>query len=283
MTGGSDISNDNFPKRRMRPALGCFTEVGIWDGPDPEQAFASAYAAINEIEQLMSFHNPDSELSRLNKAGARGTTVSSPTLRVLRLSRALTAKSNDRFNCTVGGTLVRAGALPDHDFGDVLRRGDASDILIDGNHVALRRPVLVTLDGIAKGFAVDRAVRALKACGVSSGWVNAGGDLRVFGEHLLTIERRDEHGSPLPWGQLGNAALATSQIGRPDPERFPSMLVGANGPSQHSGSVTILARQAWRADALTKIAASLQGPDLKTEIERLGGVLAADPESGEVW
>src|SRR5690242_18736158 len=38
------------------------------------------------------------------------------------------------------------------------------------------------LDGIAKGFAVDRAVEALQAEDVASGVVNAGGDLRVFGE-----------------------------------------------------------------------------------------------------
>ena len=281
MTGNAEPNNIATPKRRMRPALGCFTEVGIWDGPDCDYAFSAAYDAIDEIERLMSFHNPESELSRLNKSGAKGINASSPTLRVLRLARALTAKSNGLFNCTVGGTLVRAGALPDHGFEDYIERGDASDIRITGKHVSLCRPVLITLDGIAKGFAVDRAVCALKTCGVTSGWVNAGGDLRVFGEYLLTIERRNEQGRPHPWGQLGNAALATSQTGRPDPERFPSLLVGADGLSKQSGSVTILAKQAWRADALTKIAASLQEPELKAEVERLGGILAADPINGD--
>src|ERR671935_3250985 len=37
------------------------------------------------------------------------------------------------------------------------------------------------LDGIAKGFAVDRAVEALQHAGIRDGVVNAGGDLRVFG------------------------------------------------------------------------------------------------------
>jgi thiamine biosynthesis lipoprotein ApbE len=41
--------------------------------------------------------------------------------------------------------------------------------------------LIVDLGGIAKGFAVDRAVKALKCAGLASGVVNAGGDLRVFG------------------------------------------------------------------------------------------------------
>ncbi|RDV24218.1 hypothetical protein DXV75_15440 [Alteromonas aestuariivivens] len=37
----------------------------------------------------------------------------------------------------------------------------------------LRRPVLITLDGIAKGYAVDLGVRALKLAGIKAGWINA--------------------------------------------------------------------------------------------------------------
>src|SRR5437764_6578478 len=39
-----------------------------------------------------------------------------------------------------------------------------------------------SLDGIAKGFAVDRAVECLQDAGIAAGVVNAGGDLRVFGD-----------------------------------------------------------------------------------------------------
>src|SRR6266446_2955361 len=43
------------------------------------------------------------------------------------------------------------------------------------------------LDGIAKGFAVDRAVECLRDAGVVAGVVNAGGDLRIFGDALEEI------------------------------------------------------------------------------------------------
>src|SRR5437762_3907929 len=43
------------------------------------------------------------------------------------------------------------------------------------------------LDGIAKGFAVDCAVETLQLAGLRAGVVNAGGDLRVFGEAFEDI------------------------------------------------------------------------------------------------
>jgi FAD:protein FMN transferase len=45
------------------------------------------------------------------------------------------------------------------------------------DHIRFRRRVIVDLGGIAKGFAVDRAIEALKDHGVAAGIVNAGGDL----------------------------------------------------------------------------------------------------------
>jgi FAD:protein FMN transferase len=40
----------------------------------------------------------------------------------------------------------------------------------------------INLNGIAKGYAVDKAVQVLENFGIPNGLVNAGGDLRLFGE-----------------------------------------------------------------------------------------------------
>src|SRR4029078_3507060 len=73
-------------------------------------------------------------------------------------------------------------------------------------------PLSLDLGGLAKGFAVDRAVEALQLDGVSSAVVNAGGDVRVFGARSSTIHVR--HPScPQTLAhtiQLHRAALATS-------------------------------------------------------------------------
>src|SRR5437762_3289177 len=68
------------------------------------------------------------------------------------------------------------------------------------------------LDGIAKGFAVDRAVECLQSAGIRSGVVNAGGDLRVFGDALEDVYVRAPQRPErlIHIGKVRDAAVATS-------------------------------------------------------------------------
>jgi len=103
------------------------------------------------------------------------------------------------------------------------------------------------LDGIAKGFAVDRAVECLQDAGIGAGVVNAGGDLRVFGDDLEEIHVRlpQRPAQLLRVGQLRNAAIATSGCaGLVDP-------ISAPGRSPAVGA-TVIASDCITADALTK-------------------------------
>src|SRR6266849_2916838 len=83
------------------------------------------------------------------------------------------------------------------------------------------------LDGIAKGFAVDRAVECLQDAGIAAGVVNAGGALRVFGDPLEEIHARlpQRPAQLLRIGQLRNAAIATSgRTGLVDPLSAPGRI-----------------------------------------------------------
>ena len=98
------------------------------------------------------------------------------------------------------------------------------------------------LDGIAKGFAVDRAVEILQASG-ATGCVNAGGDLRLFGDRFEDIHVR--RGTDLIGiGRLRDAAVATSEN---------KLLVDPRGALRGAAqAVTIIAADCMTADALTK-------------------------------
>jgi FAD:protein FMN transferase len=103
------------------------------------------------------------------------------------------------------------------------------------------------LDGIAKGFAVDRAVAALQSAGIRAGVVNAGGDLRVFGEAFEEVYVRPPQlpDRLLHIGRLRNAAVATSAatlLVDPRPARRALRAAGA----------TVIAADCMTADALTK-------------------------------
>lgn len=264
--------------RRMRPLLGCYVEVGA-TGRGAAAALAGGFERLEQAHAWWSFHSPDSELTRINGHPGERVPATRATLHLLRLARAVTAASGGAFNCTVGGELVARGILPDHGGPAALPAGTAQDIELGAGWVRLARPVRLTLDGIAKGFAVDLAVAAMRAADVQGGWVNAGGDLRVFGTTALPVTRREEDGTHAPLGLVRDAAVATSRVGFERSADFQGCVVSASGRMPARGLHTVMARSAWRADALTKVAAH-HAPAARAEaVRRLGGLLL-EPQGG---
>jgi FAD:protein FMN transferase len=252
--------------RRMKPLLGTFVEIGVFE-PDAAApgAIAAAFAEIAAFGRAASFQDPASELSRLNQSTGR-IALGARLLRALRLARAMTLASGGLYDCTRGGELVARGRLPDHG-GAALAAGVADDLELFAGGARLRRPVRITLDGLAKGLAVDAGIAVLRRHGARHAWINAGGDVRVTGRHALPVELRATGDVLL----LREAALASSA----GPERWdasrPGEIVGANGPAH--GRWSVLAARAWRADALTKVAALAPITARDALLAKLGGRL----------
>jgi len=102
-----------------------------------------------------------------------------------------------------------------------------------------------SLDGIAKGFAVDRAVDRLLDAGMEAGVVNAGGDLRVFGEAFESLHVRTPAmpGRLVHVGKIRDLAVATSAgLG----------VVHPRGGKCSAQGATVMAPDCMTADALTK-------------------------------
>ena len=264
----------------MRLLLGTFVEIGLKApvdggqneaGDDAAQLAISWLREIQNIECLLSFHHPSSELSRLNGAGGRWVSLQPTTLYLLRLAQAMMRASCGLFDFTLGGTLVCEGLLPDHG-GDYRLAGCAEDIEFGRGRARLLSPVRLCVDGIAKGYAVDLAVRALQRAGFTSGWVNAGGDLRVFGTCALSMQRREIDGGLSSLGLFENTALASSAAGIED-SRFPGAIRSGTSAVPAVGVWSVRARRAWRADALTKVAALAPAAERETLVAALGGRL----------
>ncbi len=262
--------------KRMRPLLGTFVEIGC-DQSDKsaEHAIAAAFDVIEKLHHLLSFHEQASDLSRLNQAEGKAVAVHQHTLRVMKLACGMTAASNGLFNCTLGGAMVQNGVLPNHsspnpDSAGTKASGVANDIQINAHTITLSNSIKITLDGIAKGYAVDCAIAQLKRFGVKAAWVNAGGDLRVYGDLVLPVHRREINGDYVSLGGLQNAALATSTVTDVYDKTFPGKIVGSL-TSPALGSWTVMTHYAWRADALTKVACLAVAADRAAMVERLGG------------
>ncbi len=248
--------------RRARPLLGTFVEITVSAASDADawRAATAGFAAIADVHRLMSFHERDSDLSRVNRhAHRRPVEVDPRTFAVLRRARFFSLASNGLFDCTVAGVLLSHGVLPRPP--GPLRpdaRATFRDVaLLSGHRVRFRRPLAIDLGGIAKGFAVDEAVAAIARSGADAACVNAGGDLRVFGARDWPVALRTPDGfAPLP--ALRNRALATSA------DSFASRGAIVDSATRRlrasPKSVSILAPTCMDADALTKVVWLANGP-----------------------
>ena len=258
---------------RMRPLLGTFVTIradatSALTAMQLEAAVQSAFRAVERVGQLMSFHSKSSDVGRLNRGqSGKLLRVHLWTYAVLGEAVRLRQLSRGAFDCNVGASLMRAGLLPKSlSVARHVRRSRASPraeiSLCSGNKIKLNTSVSLDLGGIAKGFAVDKAVEILRSRGVSAGLVNAGGDMRVFGEHAEPVWVRCLH-SPTELqfiGRLTNGAIATSAAYFTDDKS--GHAIGASAIVDTAkvrrvvmaNSVSVLARTCMQADALTKIA-----------------------------
>ena len=261
-------------QKRMKPLMGCFVEIALSQSSSSQAAFSAAFSRLELIQNLLSFHDASSDLSRLNAANGQAIICHPLSIQCLRLAVAVMRASAGRFNCTLGAALIRDKLLPEHNYCDIygenlLSCGTWEDIELTANSARLLRPVLITLDGIAKGFAIDSAIQELNRLNIAEGWINAGGDIRVFGDLVLPVAVRDHLGKEHMLGGLQNAAIATStSISTAD---FPGILLDAYGQKLPAMTTSVVAHKAWRADALTKVAAATSIVDRANSLAKLGG------------
>jgi FAD:protein FMN transferase len=235
--------------------------------PDTEalRAIEAGFDAIAGIHRLMSFHEPNSDVSRLNRAGdGSAVRVDFHTFRVLTAAQRMAAASSGIFDITVAQDLVAWGFLPRPDGPGPDPAASWRDIeLLPPDGVRLRKPLWIDLGGIAKGYAVDRAIEAMSLPSDIQCSVNAGGDLRVQGpesEHILL--RAPAEDGQVPVVELENASLASSS-GRDDLRTVGGAQVGPHvdgGTHRSVGThsfVSIVAGDCVTADALTKIVLAL--------------------------
>jgi thiamine biosynthesis lipoprotein len=162
----------------------------------------------------MSFHEAGSDLDRLHCAriGDR-ISIDARTHEVLGWSARIASASGGLFDPTIAARQVASGLLPrPASAWSPHAAADWRDVELLASHgVRLARPLWIDLGGIAKGYAVDRAVEILAGAGASQVCVNAGGDLRLAGARAESIHVRTPSGVCADASvELIDGALATS-------------------------------------------------------------------------
>lgn len=246
---------------RCRPLLGTFVTLEVGPAEGASAAVDAAFAAIARVQAKMSAHDPTSDLARIAREGLDGLVGVDPwTFEILVATRELFFESMGAIDPAVGGRLAQLGFLPPiAGLPTPDPRADFSDVVLKDGKVGLYRPLRLDLGGLAKGFAVDRAVEVLRAAGIADGIVNAGGDLRTWGRPRVVGIRHpaQPHAVALAL-EISDGALATSgtywhRRQTPDGEATPLIRPWDRRSHRALESATALATTAFEADALAKI------------------------------
>jgi len=282
--------------RRARPLLGTFVEIAVAHAAQDvmEAAVEDAFDAIARVHRRMSFHDPASDVSRLNNHAADGAVTVDPwTFQVLEAAVELHRRTAGAFDVGVAPVLQKMGLLPGPKSarppGPLAATVDDPIELLPGSRVRFReRCVAIDLGGIAKGFAVDRALDVLREHRLLHGLVNAGGDLAVFGSEPESVFIRhplDPH-YLIGHVQVANEALATSgdclDLFEP-----PSVACRAiidprtQEPPRAIAGVSVRAPNCLMADVLTKVV-MIQGEDSAVLLDHYHASAFVVSTSGEI-
>jgi FAD:protein FMN transferase len=250
---------------RSRPLLGTFVEIAAEGAvaTQVEDGIEAAFAVVKRVHDRMSFHDAGSDVGRLNDARPGETVVVADwTYRVLEMALDLQRRSDGCFNIAIASALQFIGLLP-----STPRASPATDpatctlALLGDNRVRRCGSAgEIDLGGIAKGFAVDRAVDALRAHGIAVGTVNAGGDLAAFGPNAQIVALRDPRNPrrSICHVPVNNAALASSGLLFDPVEAIIAPYSAIIDPVTRQPvsaicGATVRASCCWIADALTKV------------------------------
>lgn len=250
--------------KESRIAMGTFVEV---TSPD-KRAAKIVFDEIARVENLLSKYNPDTEISRLNKSGQ--VKASAETFFIIQKSVEFWKLSKGGFDITVGplvdlwGFTQKDYIVPnDKQIKSALRSIGSDKIILNIRDNMIKFKLYgmkIDLGAIAKGYALDCAVKKLKASGINSCLINAGGQIHCLGDKFgapwniaIRNPRQKGFGGYL---ELKDRAVATSgdyeQYFFKKNKRYAHIIDPKTGYPADTGivSVTVIAPDGLTADAL---------------------------------
>jgi len=273
-----------------RPVMGTFAHI-IAIAPNwrtANKSLEEAFEQLHNIEMLMSYHRDDSELANINRNAYKGPVkVSSQTFEVIQKAIEFSNLSDGAFDVTIGPLMdlwhsaAETNSVPtDAKLAEVCAKVGYEKVILDANEMSIQFAVegmKLDLGGIAKGYAIDKAVEAMTNCGSTGGMVDVGGNIRCFGRPpkgkthwLIGLQDPNENfgfrisdfgfpaeaGEPLLVLKFTDAAVATSghyrRFALIQGKRYSHIIDTKTGSrSDKLASVTIIAKDAITADALS--------------------------------
>jgi FAD:protein FMN transferase len=259
-------------------AMGTIVQLTFWtdDEPAAAQAAEAVFTEMKRLDALMTTWTPDSEVSKINAAAGKDpVVVSEETFKVIARAQEVAVATKGVFDITVGAYKGLwkfdedlDGKLPD--MSDVKKRKKLvgyKDMILRKKKRSVeltRKGMSITLGGIAKGYAIDKCTELLQKRGFSDFIVQAGGDMYVSGKKTnapWVVGIRDPRGpreSSFAIAPIEDHSFSTSgdyeRAFVLEGKRYHHILDPKTAqPATQSRSVTIMAKDAFTADAWSKV------------------------------
>lgn len=267
-----------------------------------KQLLEDCFDLAETYERYFSNTITDSDISKINASGGIPVEVHDETIELLEMGIAYGDLSQGKFDITIGKlsdlwdfstkALIEesdADMIPsDADIRTALKTVDYHAVVIDGNTVTLTNPdARIDLGGIAKGYIADKMKVYLNEHGITSGYINLGGNVLALGEkndggsYTIGIQKPfSEDGSVIASVQITDKTVVSSGVYERyfevDNTLYHHILDTSTGYPYDNGllSVTIITEQSVNGDALSTTCFSLGLEDGMALIERTQGTEA---------
>ena len=228
-----------------------------------EQDVLRALAWFDTVERICTRFDRNSEVMQLLDRIRQPVAVSTLLFELVAFALDLAEQSGGAFDPTIGAHLERIGFNTNYTSGERIQTpmahaaGSYRDVKLDRRQrtVLLRRPLVLDLNAVAKGLAIDLAARELQA--YADVCVEAGGDLYVRGHNpggeawRVGIQHPRAEGLLVDTLHVTNTAVCTSG----DYERRGHVVdARSHRTPMDLASVTVVAPTAMAADGLSTTA-----------------------------
>jgi thiamine biosynthesis lipoprotein len=192
LLAGSQTAAPAGWQQQQRDIMGTRISVELWHADDASGADCSerVFAEMDRIDALMSSYLESSEISFINNnAATAAVEISDELLYLIRRSIHFSKISGGAFDITYASIgyaydYRRHRQPSDQEVAQKLDAIDYRHIELNDHRIHFTNSnVRIDLGGIAKGYAVDRAIDILRDCGITRAMVSAGGDSRIIGDH----------------------------------------------------------------------------------------------------
>jgi len=244
----------------------------------------STFALMKSYEEQLSFYKGEGELRHLNQV--ESAKISLDLLYLLEISEGLYEKSGGLYDVSIGQLSevwdFENSIKPSAEVIETaLSKIGFSKISFNKSMLTKPLEVELNLGSLAKGYIIDRAVDFLQSNDVSMGFVNAGGDIRIFGQtqplNIGIQHPRNERNEIIGKISIPNLAVVTSgdyeRFFEVDGVRYHHILNPKTGyPANVNISSTVVAKSAVLADAWSTAAFLMNREDALKAANETEGV-----------